>query len=51
MRIRAAAATLPFEFPKLAVTALLPEGGDFALRLDRAMARKEDRGQAVIDRD
>jgi hypothetical protein len=37
-RMRAAAMALPFEFPKLAVTAItMPEG--FAERLDAAIAR------------
>jgi hypothetical protein len=38
-RLRAAALALPFERPKLAVTAVFSGEGDFALRLDRAVER------------
>jgi hypothetical protein len=33
-RMRAAVACLPFEYPKLAFTAFIPEGGDFAQQLE-----------------
>jgi hypothetical protein len=38
-RMRAAVAALPFEHPKLSVTAVVEGGGDFAARLDLACAR------------
>jgi hypothetical protein len=38
-RMRAAVAALPFEVPKLAVTAVLEGGTDFASRLELARAR------------
>jgi hypothetical protein len=38
-RMWAAVACLPFEYPKLAFTAFIPEGGDFAQQLDRRLAR------------
>lgn len=38
-RLRAAVAALPFEYPKLAVVASLKEGGNFATRLEAAIAR------------
>jgi hypothetical protein len=37
-RMRAAFAALPFEHPKLAVTALVPDDGRFAEQLERALA-------------
>jgi len=38
-RMRAAIAALPFEAPKLAVTAVLPDDGRFAEQLEKALAR------------
>jgi hypothetical protein len=38
-RLRAASIAISFELPKLAVTAVLSDQGDFAARLDRAIDR------------
>ena len=38
VRMRAAVAALPFEFPKLAVTASF-NGGDFAAQMEKAFRR------------
>jgi hypothetical protein len=38
-RMKAAIAALPFECPKLAVTAVVEADGDFMARLDLAIAR------------
>jgi hypothetical protein len=39
VRMRAAGMAIPYEFPKLAVTAIVPDDGSFAMRLDRAVQR------------
>jgi hypothetical protein len=39
VRMKAAGLAIPYEFPKLAVTAVVQQNGDFAERLDRARAR------------
>ena len=48
IRMRAAIEALPFETPKLSATALIPAGGDFAVRLERAIARSGE-GPRLID--
>jgi hypothetical protein len=40
-RLKAAAAALPYEFPKLAVTALIQEGGSIAEKIEAARRRSE----------
>ena len=42
VRMRAASMAIPFEFPRLAVTAFIPEGGDFAQQLDRRLKRRRE---------
>jgi hypothetical protein len=39
VRMKAAVAALPYEFPKLCVTAIVPDDGSFAAKLDLARAR------------
>jgi hypothetical protein len=41
VRMKAATAALPYEFPKLAVTAIVQEGGDIAERLEQARLRTQ----------
>jgi hypothetical protein len=41
LRMRAAIAAIPFEHAKLAVTAIVPDGGRFAEQLERAIARSQ----------
>ena len=48
VRMRAAIACLPFEVPKLAVTAMVTEQ-DFATLLDQRLKRMEQRQQQTID--
>jgi len=48
VRMRAAIEALPFETPKLSATALVPMGGDFAKRLEKAIERSRE-GSRLIE--
>jgi hypothetical protein len=48
-RLRAAAMALPFEHPKLAVTALVPDDGRFAEQLGKAIERSQAVRVITID--
>src|SRR2546423_7061925 len=47
-RMRAAMACLPFEAPKLAVTALIDNERDFAAILDRRLRRLQEMGSGKL---
>jgi hypothetical protein len=49
-RLKAAIAALPFECPKLAVTAVIEGGADFAARLERACSRSAQVIEARAER-
>ena len=53
MRLRSATACLEYERPRLAVTAVVTEGGDFAQRLEQAVRRsgmaRQIEGSKIID--
>ena len=47
--MRAASMALPFEFPKLAVTALVPPDQDFAALLDQRLQRRREMEVKLVE--